>query len=102
MKDWNGHKKLAQKEARENGMKGREKMDREELMRELEDMFRDEPDNNKLNAVLDLADAYAEHEYEKRKSLKSTVGKRCVCCGRRECRRTSGEGVHFYFREVRG
>lgn len=42
-------------------------MDREELMRELEDMFRDEPDNNKLNAVLDLADAYAEHEYEKRK-----------------------------------
>lgn len=38
-------------------MKGREKMDREELMRELEDMFRDEPDNNKLNAVLDLADA---------------------------------------------
>lgn len=38
-------------------MKGCEKMDREELMRELEDMFRDEPDNNKLNAVLDLADA---------------------------------------------
>lgn len=50
-------------------MKGCEKMDREELMRELEDMFRDEPDNNKLNAVLDLADAYAEHEYEKRKKV---------------------------------
>ena len=43
-------------------MKGREKMDREEFMRELEDMFQDEPDNNKLNAVLDLADAYAEYE----------------------------------------
>ena len=41
-------------------MKGREKMDREELMKELEDLFQDEPDNNKLNAVLDLADAYAE------------------------------------------
>ena len=52
-------------------MKGCEKMDREELMRELEDMFRDEPDNNKLNAVLDLADAYAEHEYEKRARKKS-------------------------------
>lgn len=38
-------------------MKGREKMDREELMSELEGLFRDEPDNNKLNAVLDLADA---------------------------------------------
>ena len=43
-------------------------------------MFRDEPDNNKLNAVLDLADAYAEHEYEKRKkSEKSTVGEKDVC-----------------------
>lgn len=39
-------------------MKGREKMDREEFMRELEDVFQDEPDNNKLNVVLDLADAY--------------------------------------------
>lgn len=45
-------------------MKGREKMDREEFMRELEDMFQDEPDNNKLNVVLDLADAYVEYEYE--------------------------------------
>ena len=42
-------------------MKGREKMDREEFMRELEDMFQDEPDNNKLNVVLDLADAYVEY-----------------------------------------
>lgn len=39
-------------------------MDREEFMRELEDMFQDEPDNNKLNVVLDLADAYVEYEYE--------------------------------------
>ena len=39
-------------------------MDREELMKELEDLFQDEPDNNKLNAVLDLADAYAEYEYD--------------------------------------
>ena len=42
-------------------------MDREEFMRELEDMFQDEPDNNKLNVVLDLADAYAEYEYEEKK-----------------------------------
>ena len=60
-------------------MKGREKMDREELMKELEDLFQDEPDNNKLNAVLDLADAYAEYEYEERKSLKKYSGeKMCV------------------------
>lgn len=60
-------------------MKGREKMDREEFMRELEDMFQDEPDNNKLNAVLDLADAYAEYEYEEEKSLKKCNGeKMCV------------------------
>lgn len=50
-------------------MKGREKMDREEFMRELEDMFQDEPDNNKLNVVLDLADAYVEYEYEERKKV---------------------------------
>lgn len=42
-------------------------MDREEFMRELEDMFQDEPDNNKLNVVLDLADAYVEYEYEGKK-----------------------------------
>lgn len=54
-------------------------MDREELMRELEDMFRDEPDNNKLNAVLDLADAYAEMNTRKEKSLKKYSGeKMCV------------------------
>ena len=42
-------------------------------------MFQDEPDNNKLNAVLDLADAYAEYEYEERKSLKKYSGeKMCV------------------------
>ena len=54
-------------------------MDREELMRELEDMFRDEPDNNKLNAVLDLADAYAEHEYEKRKKSEKVQWGKDVC-----------------------
>lgn len=54
-------------------------MDREELMKELEELFQDEPDNNKLNAVLDLADAYAEYEYEERKSLKKYSGeKMCV------------------------
>lgn len=60
-------------------MKGREKMDREELMRELEDMFRDEPDNNKLNAVLDLADAYAEYEYEERKKSEKVQWGKDVC-----------------------
>lgn len=54
-------------------------MDREELMKELEELFQDEPDNNKLNAVLDLSDAYAEYEYEERKSLKKYSGeKMCV------------------------
>ena len=48
-------------------------------MRELEDMFRDEPDNNKLNAVLDLADAYAEHEYEKRKKSEKVQWGKDVC-----------------------
>ncbi len=58
-------------------------MDREELMR-VGRYVPDEPDNNKLNAVLDLADAYAEHEYEKRKkSEKSTVGKK-MCVLRQE------------------
>ena len=60
-------------------MKGCEKMDREELMRELEDMFRDEPDNNKRNVVLDLADAYAEHEYEKRKKSEKVQWGKDVC-----------------------
>lgn len=59
-------------------------MDREELMRELEDMFRDEPDNNKLNAVLDLADAYAEHEYEKRKKSEKVQWGKDVCVLRQE------------------
>ena len=69
------HRKRQEK----NGMKGCEKMDREELMRELEDMFRDEPDNNKLNAVLDLADAYAEHEFEKRKKSEKVQWGKDVC-----------------------
>ena len=42
-------------------------------------MFRDEPDNNKLNAVLDLADAYAEHEYEKRKKSEKVQWGKDVC-----------------------
>ena len=49
-------------------------MDREEFMRELEDMFQDEPDNNKLNVVLDLADAYVEYEYEERKDVCAAAG----------------------------
>ena len=60
-------------------MKGREKMDREELMSELEGLFRDEPDNNKLNAVLDLADAYAEHEYEERRKSEKVQWGKDVC-----------------------
>lgn len=60
-------------------MKGREKMDREELMSELESLFRDEPDNNKLNAVLDLTDAYAEHEYEERRKSEKVQWGKVVC-----------------------
>lgn len=54
-------------------------MDREEFMRELEDMFQDEPDNNKLNVVLDLADAYAEYEYEERKKSEKVQWEKDVC-----------------------
>lgn len=54
-------------------------MDREEFMRELEDMFQDEPDNNKLNVVLDLADAYAEYEYEERKKSEKVQWGKDVC-----------------------
>lgn len=79
VKDWNGQKELAQKEQEKNGMKGREKMDREEFMRELEDMFQDEPDNNKLNVVLDLADAYVEYEYEERKKSEKVQWGKDVC-----------------------
>lgn len=60
-------------------MKGREKMDREELMSELEGLFRDEPDNNKLNVLLDLADAYAEHEYEERRKSEKVQWGKDVC-----------------------
>lgn len=65
-------------------MKGREKMDREEFMRELEDMFQDEPDNNKLNVVLDLADAYVEYEYEERKKSEKVQWGKDVCVLRQE------------------
>lgn len=54
-------------------------MDREELMRELEDLFQNEPDNNKLNAVLDLTDAYAEYEYEKRRKSEKVQRGKDVC-----------------------
>lgn len=54
-------------------------MDREEFMRELEDMFQDEPDNNKLNVVLDLADAYVEYEYEERKKSEKVQWGKDVC-----------------------
>ncbi|MFR7914228.1 hypothetical protein [Eubacterium ramulus] len=54
-------------------------MDREELMRELEDMFRDEPDNNKLNAVLTLRMRMQNMNTRKEKSLKKYSGeKMCV------------------------
>ena len=54
-------------------------MDREEFMRELEDVFQDEPDNNKLNVVLDLADAYVEYEYEERKKSEKVQWGKDVC-----------------------
>ena len=54
-------------------------MDREELMKELEELFQDERDNNKLNAVLDLADAYAEYEYEERKKSEKVQWGKDVC-----------------------
>lgn len=54
-------------------------MDREELMKELEELFQDEPDNNKLNAVLDLADAYTEYEYEERKKSEKVQWGKDVC-----------------------
>ena len=79
VKEWNGQKELHRKKQEKNGMKGREKMDREELMSELEGLFRDEPDNNKLNAVLDLADAYAEHEYEERRKSEKVQWGKDVC-----------------------
>lgn len=42
-------------------------MNREEFMQELEGLFENEPDNYKFNAVLEMADAYAENEYETKK-----------------------------------
>lgn len=36
-------------------------------MQELEELFENEPDNNKFNAVLEMADAYVENEYEMKK-----------------------------------
>lgn len=36
-------------------------------MQELEGLFENEPDNYKFNAVLEMADAYAENEYETKK-----------------------------------
>lgn len=68
-------------------------MDREELMRELEDMFRDEPDNNKLNAVLDLTDAYAEHEYEERRKSEKVQWGKDVCAA-------AGEDVDEFPKQV--
>ena len=42
-------------------------MNRGEFMQELEELFKNEPDNYKFNAVLEMADAYAENEYETKK-----------------------------------
>lgn len=36
-------------------------------MQKLEELFENEPDNNKFNEVLELADAYAENEYKTKK-----------------------------------
>lgn len=45
----------------------------------MEAMFQDEPDNNKLNVVLDLADAYVEYEYEERKKSEKVQWGKDVC-----------------------
>lgn len=36
-------------------------------MQKLEELFENEPDNNKFNAVLEMVDAYAENEHETKK-----------------------------------
>lgn len=62
-------------------------MNREEFMQELEELFENEPDNYKFNAVLEMADAYAENKYETKKleekiRRKDSVGKRHMCRNR--------------------
>ena len=64
-------------------MKGREKMDREELMSELEGLFRDEPDNNKLNAVWTLQMRMQNTNTRKEESPKKYSGEK-MCALRQE------------------
>ena len=54
-------------------------MNREEFMQELEELFENEPDNNKFNAVLEMADAYAENEYETKKIEKKVQWGKDIC-----------------------
>lgn len=48
-------------------------------MQELEKFFENEPDNNKFNAILEMADVYAEHEYEARKLAEKTQWGKDIC-----------------------
>lgn len=48
-------------------------------MQKLEELFEDEPDNNKFNLVLELADAYAESEYEAKKIEEKAQWGKDVC-----------------------
>lgn len=54
-------------------------MGREEFMQELEELFENEPDNNKFNTVLEMADAYAENEYELRKLTEKVQWGKDIC-----------------------
>lgn len=54
-------------------------MERKEFMQKLEELFEDEPDNNKFNAVLELADAYAENEYEAKKLEEKVKWGKNIC-----------------------
>lgn len=48
-------------------------------MQKLEELFEDEPDNNKFNVVLELADAYAENEYEAKKIEEKVQWGKDIC-----------------------
>lgn len=54
-------------------------MDREEFMRELQDLFQCESNDNEMNMVLNMADDYAEYEYEKRKSQEKIQWGKDIC-----------------------
>lgn len=48
-------------------------------MQELEELFENEPDNNKFNAVLEMADVYAENEYEMKKLEEKVQWGKDIC-----------------------